>query len=176
MAQEREARTRREIGPEDPSAPEPEERGRVDRRRETERRWPWRRQTPQQQQRQLHSSAHFASVCSCGHSGATTSTFIPIQTHILPLSHRVVTEVQRHLHSSAFKRTFCLCLFLWIEEQRQLHSFICTQTHILRLFLWIEEEQLSYIHPHTKGHEEESISLFFAFMITFFCCGEFEFT
>lgn len=123
-----------------------------------------------------HTNAHFASVSSCGHRGATTSTFIRIQTHILRLSLRVVTEVQRHLHSSAFKRTFCLCLFLWTEEQRQPHSFICTQTHILRLFLWIEEEQLSYIHPHTKGHEEESISLFFAFMITFFCCGEFEFT
>ncbi|CAK9861695.1 unnamed protein product [Sphagnum jensenii] len=115
-----------------------------------------------------HTNAHFASVSSCGHRGATTSTFIRIQTHILRLSLRVVTEVQRHLHSSAFKRTFCICLFLWTEEQRQLHSFICTQTHILRLFLWIEEEQLSYIHPHTQGHEGESISLFFALMITFF--------
>jgi hypothetical protein len=73
-----------------------------------------------------HTNAHFPSVSSCGHRGATTSTFIRIQTHILRLSLRVVTEVQRHLHSSAFKRTVCLCLFLWTEEQRQLHSFIRT--------------------------------------------------
>jgi len=146
MAQEREARTRREIGPEEPSAPEPEERGRVDRRRETERRWPWRRQTPQQQQRQLHSSAHFASVCSCGHSGATTSTFILIQTHILPLSHRVVTEVQRRRHSSAYKRTFCVCLYVWSQRCNDIYIHPHSNAHFASVCSCGQRSNDSYIH------------------------------